>query len=374
MKRPRRRGKTQQALPVEEAWPEADGPTDAELEDEARITGWRASTAGLSGLATLTQIGAWVLVASGPLLGIAALVGSSSPAPGVPKAAPTSQQASGTGPSGFAQLYVAAYLKAGEGTEADLSPYFSGPVVLTSPPNSRSASQTVVVRIRAIESGYWSVTVAVRVASRNTKGAEIDAGVQYYRVGVQVLGPATADGSSTSGDITVGYTATSLPAQVAAPAALKPGELGYDTSGSGSTSGPATETVSFFLNAYLASSGELDRYTSPGVRLQPVSPAPYTEVKVTDVHVDSASAGEHGVPGDGATRRLLVTVDATDQDGRTFPLSYALTLTSRAGRWEVASLDDAPALKPGSKPSAAPTNTPGPDSEDAAASPTPSSS
>lgn len=78
------------------------------------------------------------------------------------------------------------------------------------------------------------------------------------------------------------------------------------------------------------------------------------------------------MPADGSKRRLLVTVDATDSDGNTFPLAYALTLQARAGRWEIAALDDAPALGPSSTPSAVagtPSTTSG---ESATASPSPS--
>ncbi|MFI1258941.1 conjugal transfer protein [Streptomyces netropsis] len=352
----------------------------AEAEGEDRI-GWQTTTAGLSGMTKLARVAAWVLVASGPLTGVAALLGSSSPAQGAPKKTSVARQASGTGPAGFATLYVEAFLEAGEGTEKALAPYYAGSLALTIPPGTRSVTRSAVIGARETAPGYWSVTVAATVSVKDKKGTAGPASVQYYRVGVQALGPENAGGTSSSSDAPVGYTATSLPAQVAAPEALKPGALGYGTSRGSSTSDPATDTAGGFLNAYLAGNGDLSRYTSPGVHLQPVAPALYTAVKVTHVDDDSTSAGDQKVPGDGAKRHLLVTISATDKDGRAFPLSYALELRSRAGRWEVAALADAPVLKPGSQPSTAPA-TPAPDSDGdstptpaaASASPSPSSS
>ncbi|MFE5301887.1 hypothetical protein [Streptomyces sp. NPDC056632] len=49
------------------------------------------------------------------------------------------------------------------------------------------------------------------------------------------------------------------------------------------------------------------------------------------------------VPGDGTRLRLLVALRATGHNEVRVPLAYALTLKARAGRWEIASLDGAPA-------------------------------
>lgn len=367
MGRAKRREKKAPESPVQ---PEAEEHEDGQ-EAGSGAGGWKASTAGLAGAARVTRVGAWVLVASGPLLGAAALLSPASPAQSASKEAPAVRQASsGTGPAGFAQLFVSTYLEAGQGSEKSLAPYYAGPVTLTAEPGTRSVGRAAVTASREVEPGYWSVTVAANVAVKDKKGSYGPAGVQYYRVGVQAVGPKAAGGAAASGDNT-GYTATSLPAQVAAPASLKPSDLGYGTNRGSGTADPAAETAGFFLNSYLAGKGELDRYTSPGVHLRPVAPAPYTEVKVTSAEDDSGSTGTQKVPSDGARRRLLVTVTATDKDGHTFPLSYALSLTSRGGRWEVAALDEAPVLKPGSQPSAAATSTPDPDGASAGPAPTP---
>ncbi|ATM24756.1 hypothetical protein SMD44_p10257 (plasmid) [Streptomyces alboflavus] len=348
MKLLRRKARRQQ-----QDWPEdavadavetAPAATEQDASAAAEASGWKTSTTGLAGLARLARLGAWVLIASGPVIGVLALMGSSAPAQSAPKSAPAVKSNASTGPAGFAQLFVGAYLEAGEGSEEKLAPYYSGSVALTHPAGTRSALRTQAMDAREVSSGYWSVTVAVNIAAKSKKGGYSDAGVQYFRVAIQ----------STGEDKTSGYTAVSLPAQVAAPAALKLGDLGYPTSRGSGANDPASDTAASFLKAYIAGQGELDRYTSPGVHISPVVPTPYTSIKVTGVQDDSADGTSAKVPGDGKRRRLLITVDAQDKAGHSFPLTYALGLTARSGRWEVASLDDAPATASASTPSAAP--------------------
>lgn len=346
MKRARRKARHEQQDWPENSVAETSEPAQTEQDDvdEQQSIGWKTSTAGLAGLTRLARAGTWALIASGPLIGAIALFGSSAPAQRAAKATPAVKSSASTGPAGFAQLFVGAYLEAGEGTEQNLAPYYSGSVALTHPAGTRSALRTQAMDAREVSPGYWSVTVAVNVAAKSKKGGYTDAGVQYFRVGVQ----------STGSDNTSAYTAVSLPAQVAAPAALKPGDLGYPTSRGSGSSDPASDTAASFLKAYVAGQGELDRYTSPGVHLSPVVPTPYTSIKLTSVQDNSEDNAGTKVPGDGVRRRLLVSIDATDADGNTFPLTYALGLTARAGRWEVSSLDDAPATAATSKPSSAP--------------------
>lgn len=346
---------------------EVAGPHTAE-DDE---TGWQSSVAGMSGIARLARFGIWVVIAAGPLLGSAALLSSASPSPGATKTPQQTRQASDTGPSGFAQLFVAAYLEAGEGAEKSLAPYYAGSVALTHAPGTRTATRTAAIASHEISPGYWSVTVAASIAAKTSKDSYRDAGVQYYRVAIQALGPRSAGGTTDTGTA-VGYTAVALPAQVAAPEALTPGGLGYGTSRGIGTSDPATQTAAAFLAAFLAGNGELDRYTSPGVEVQPVIPAPYTEVKISGVEDNSGDSADQSVPADGSKRQLLVAVDATDSDGNVFPLAYALTLQARAGRWEVSALDDAPELGPSSAPSAVPSAPSATGGNSATASPSPS--
>ncbi|TGB07394.1 conjugal transfer protein [Streptomyces sp. MZ04] len=370
MKRRRRQRKADEKQFVEaESWDE-EVPEAPEAEPDE--TGWKTSPAHLSGITRLVRLGVWALVASGPLLGLMAFVASSGPAQGVDKPTAVPTPASPVGPTGFAELFVSAYLQAGQGTERDLAPYYSGSVALAVKPGSRTATQSTVIASGEVQPGYWSITVAADVTAQDGKGKPKRLGVQYFRVGIQATGPVSAGGTATSATATTGYTATSLPAQVAAPAALKPGALAYESDRGSSSTDPAVDTAKGFLAAYLTGTSELDRYASPGARLKAISPAPYAEVKVTAVQDDATSAGQQKVPADGTVLHQLVQVDATDQSGSSVSLSYALTLTSRAGRWEVASVDDAPAIRASSAPSAAPHTTP--DADAGSATPSPSAS
>ena len=95
-----------------------------------------------------------------------------------------------------------------------------------------------------------------------------------------------------------------------------------------------------FLAAYLTGAGEVDRCLAPGVRLTAVSPAPFSAVIVRQISaIEEAAAGD-AVPGDGTRVHIQATAPAKDSSGRC-PLAYALTLTARSGRWEVAALTSA---------------------------------
>jgi hypothetical protein len=47
-------------------------------------------------------------------------------------------------------------------------------------------------------------------------------------------------------------------------------------------------------------------------------------------------------PEDGRSIDVLASVEGTDPDGRAWPLSYALRVTGRSGRWEVSGLSATP--------------------------------
>ncbi|WP_275562598.1 conjugal transfer protein [Streptomyces sp. 5-6(2022)] len=146
---------------------------------------------------------------------------------------------------------------------------------------------------------------------------------------------------------TTGYAATALPAQVAAPASLTASSLGAGTDRGSNAGDPETSAIASFLNAYLTGKRGLDYYTSPGVTLRPVTPAPYTSVRITDIADDSGNTGSTAVPADGTARQALVQVTAADSTGTAYPLTYA-----RGGRWEIAALGETPALQAGSTPAA----------------------
>lgn len=362
------------ALPDEQ--PDAEHDWDDESPEESG--GW--STGARANTTALLRWAAWGLLVTGPLLGAAAYLsipaaGSARPQPAASAPAATGAQ----GAAGFAQLFVGDFIAAGEGEQDRLSAYFPGAagVRLEGEPGWRSGERLTVVRLRQTADAVWSVTVAARITIRESAGrpAEKDgqggsstakkekeaeereareSTVRYFQVPV-ATGPAS--GGAT------GFTALAMPAEVSAPDRIKAPVLAYEEWSSALPSDPRTQAVTEFLSAYLTGTGELDRYLAPGTKLRPVTPAPYSGIAVDQLAIEEGgqdSAVVTTVPRDGTRLRLMVALRATDHDGVRAPLTYALTLSARAGRWEIKALDGAPApqsTRPASPPKsgAAPT-------------------
>ncbi|MFF9870090.1 conjugal transfer protein [Streptomyces sp. NPDC013953] len=333
-------------------WDIDEGPQD--------VAGW--STGAQANTAAAIRWTAWGLLALGPLLGALAYLSAPAEA-GVSqmKPVPTAPATTGAqGAAGFAQLFVAAYIEAGEGDQARLAAYYPDATGLRLEGDSgrRRGEQLTVVRLRQTDRGVWSVTVAARITDTTPSARPSDrpddkgdakAGaarsVRYFQVPVATA--PTPSGAS-------GYTALAMPAEVAAPEQIKAPALVYGPMRPALPADPRTQAVTEFLTAYLTGAGELDRYLAPGTKLNPVAPAPYTGIAVDSLAIEGEKGTEPvtTVPGDGTTLRLLVALRATGHDEVRNPLTYALTLKARAGRWEIASLDGAPA------PATAPTTPP----------------
>lgn len=315
---------------------------------EAVDTGWATtpvSTGAMANWTALVRWSAWGLLLTGPLLGGWALTSITQPVTVATRAeAPRAQPASSdaVAPSGFAEVYVAAYVKAGD-SDADaeeLAALYPAARSMSWSAKGKSqehAESASAVGVRQVSGGYWSVTVAARITGSD-KGS---GSVRYFQVPVR----ATAGSKGAA----AGWTATALPAEVAAPTASKGAapELSYGSAHAPLASDPAVRTVQDFLAAYLTGRGELDRYLSPGTTLHAVRPAPYTAVTVTQIadHGQGPAEGaEAQTPPDGVQRRLLVDVEADGKHTSGRPMTYAIELRSRDGRWEIASLEAAPAL------------------------------
>ncbi|MGW4784882.1 conjugal transfer protein [Streptomyces sp. NPDC004230] len=334
---------------------------EARAEDVEYVGGW--STGARANTSAIMRWAAWGLLVLGPVLGAAAIVRASAagqPSPVVAASAPAGTGSQGA--AGFATLFVAQFLTAGEGDQDELAAYYpaAADLQLEGAPGRRHGEQLTVVRLRQTDPEVWSVTVAARIVSTSAPRATADNGsadsrsnapgtsIHYFQVPVAV-GPAT--GGAT------GYIALSMPAEVAAPARIKTPELIYGPVQQAVPSDPRTQAVTQFLDAYLTGSGELDRYLAPGTPLSAIAPAPYTAADVDQMQIEGDQGSEPNttVPPDGTRTRLIVTVRATDQEGIRVPLAYALTLKARAGRWEIASLDGSPIP---AQPAPLPTPTP----------------
>ncbi|MFF1359616.1 conjugal transfer protein [Streptomyces sp. NPDC058297] len=336
---------------------------DQELDEQGGW--WMSPSTGSVAVATnLVRRLAWALLISGPLLGGWAIV--SQPAADA-HPAPVVQSSSGdtTGPGGFAEMYVAAFLRAGEGSQGELTAFYprAEDLELGGKPDAVQVGQIAAVRVKEVAPGrYWSVTVAARVlepAAKNmansTTSEQPLIRMRFFQVPVE----ADRDGGPLA--------ALALPAEISAPTGSAPkAELAYGAPLPAQASDPAVATLTEFFAAYLSGSGELGRYISPGTRLSSVRPAPYRSATVTQVAVentfqDSDGDGRIGAPAGRERLRLVVNVQAARPDGIARPLSYALTLAGRDGRWEVAALDATPQITlpdlPAT-PTAAPSNSP----------------
>ena len=300
---------------------------------------------GLASTTRAMHLGLWALLALAALGGLRALVAPAArAAPPAPKPpAPT------VGAEGFAELYVAAFVAAGQGTEDSLRPYFPQTVELRDVrPGALYVARTATVEARSVGERYWAVTVAAEVLSSGADGYR-PLGTRFYQVGVA----GSADG---------GLVATSLPAQVPAPPGAKPPPLEAGSLEDPRPDDAVSEAVTRFAQAFLTGAGELVRYVAPDANLRPVQPAPFTSVRLTRI-------GARDMPGPDKAQQVVAELRATDSAGRVEFLQYALELAQRAGRWEVRALLPAPPL---SRP-AATTSTTADASPATAPSPTPTS-
>ena len=280
----------------------------------------------------LSRVAVWTVIAAGPVaLAVAvtstpATVEAATPA----KPAAVRTEAAAADPAGYAQLFVSAWLRssADDATtaQARLAQSMAPDVELPDPAAGAQSKPESVTAVRSAQraDGAWSVTVAAQYA---------DGSVRYYAV------PVTADRSGTS------FAVTGAPGVVAGP-----GRADVPKSPYGVTvrEGDLPSAVGEFLAAYLSGAGEVDRYLAPGVRLSPVSPAPYTAVSVEQVLAVEEAAAAEKVPSDGTTAHVLAQVEARDTGGR-WPLAYELTLKARSGRWEVAALQSGTARDGGAR-------------------------
>lgn len=233
-------------------------------------------------------------------------------------------------PAGYAQLFVHAWLRSSaddtSSAQARLAQSMAPDVELPDPAADAQSTPQSVTAVRSAQrtGGTWSVTVAAQYS---------DGAVRYYAV------PVAADRVGAS------FAVTGAPGVVSGPVRAEVPKSSYGVS---VPEGDLSAAVGEFLAAYLTGAGEVDRYLAPGVRLSPVSPAPYTAVTVQQVSAVEEAAAAEQVPADGTKVRVLARVEARDSGGR-WPLAYELALKARSGRWEVSALESGTALDGGAR-------------------------
>ncbi len=295
-----------------------------------RALGQKAITAGLL-----------VAVACGPLaLVTAGINGQSRPAVAqVTGEQPLTAQEQSAGEHGAA--FVAAWLSATRDDEGTLSTYINPAAIGQLSATAWKYRDLAVVSVdRTDESDLMSVVVAANIEEFDME-SESGATVwprRYFAVTVRVTD--------------AGLSVVGLPAPIAAPAKEDSAvRLAYSQAVLPTSS--ARQTVEAFLSAYLAGSGDVSRYVTPGSEITAITPAPYMTLTVSDVKGDVEPSDN---PSTGSVVHVLATAEVTSASDQRLTTTYALTLTARDGRWETTSVDLAPmeSVTPGAVPSPSP--------------------
>ncbi|MFE6164055.1 conjugal transfer protein [Streptomyces sp. NPDC056486] len=281
----------------------------------------------------LVRTAVWVAVAAGPLALIASCarpdaVVRTQPAP-VTRAA--DEKVPAADPAGFAELFLDLWLRSGSDEQSAAAQQLRTMAPSIQPPSWGKSAPVAerLATVRRVHQGgaAWSVTVAVRFKARQTGAAE-EAAVRYFALPLVVKdtgkGPGTAQG----------FVVPAAPMEVAAPKALDEPDSPYGTQLRDESA--LAVTAGEFLGAYLGAEEGADRYLAPGVTLPALGGSPFEAVQVDEVRAQESTDGEAGA--DGAPVRVLVQATARDTSGGEWPLSYALNLTARDGRWEVTAL------------------------------------
>ena len=270
----------------------------------------------------------FIAIACGPIALFAAAA-----RPAAIAAAPTQTQAAGLtseqqSAGGYALGYVGSWLAATKDAPGDLGSY----VDLTSlrqlsaqPWEYRDLGVVSITPVK--DTAFINVVVAANVKELTVSDSSDTSSTTWPRRYFQV---AVSTGEDT-------LRVVGLPAQVSAPVQGKTTALVY--SQTISSSDPAAQTVSAFLGAYLAGSGDLSRFSSPGTEFTAVTPAPYVNVNVVELRSDVVPSK---TPADGDTVKVLATVSLLSPLEQQLTSTYTLTLTARASRWEVSAIDLAP--------------------------------
>ena len=183
--------------------------------------------------------------------------------------------------------------------------------------------------------GVWTATVSADVTAEGSKTAAH----RYFRIPVAV-----------SGSLTPSAQPLMLPAEVPGPGRRVP-NVRTSYPNQVSQTDPAYGMTAQFLNALLTGKDNISLYERPGTSIAAITNAPWKSVRITRLDVDDSRALNQ-VRVDGTKVHVLATVAMSAQEPKAGAVAvtsessatYALTLTSRAGRWEISSLDAAPQL------------------------------
>ncbi|MFE3144330.1 conjugal transfer protein [Streptomyces scopuliridis] len=291
----------------------------------------------------LVRMAVWATVATGPL----ALISSCARSDEVVRAQPApAARAGDTGassldPAGYAELFLGLWLRGGSDEDGAAARQLHAMAPSVQPPrwgeHVPAAERLTAVRSLRQGDGAWSVTVAVQF--KQTEAATgSDGALRYFALPLVIKDPGMSVGAARA------FVVPAAPMEVAAPAVLKPASPYGTQVPDGS---PLATTVGEFLTAYLGAGEGAGRYLAPGIALPAPTSASFTAVRVDAVHAVGRTDGTASA--DGGAIRVQAQITASDADGGRWPLSYALQLKARDGRWEITGLRSGLEASPGKK-------------------------
>lgn len=236
--------------------------------------------------------------------------------PGDPGTAPEAAEPP-IGLSGFAELYVSAYLTAaGPDQDATIRRFY--PAAPAAEPRTladRYATRIVTTGARETSPGRWDVEVAAEVLAYDGNGYRSD-GVHHFLVGI-----AASE---------YGLAATSLPARIAAPPSAPVPAV---VVGSPVEDESLLALVDGFLSALLIGEGDVRSYVAPSSPLVATQPPAYRSL--TGIETTALVAPD-------GTVRLRAVAVATPASGASIVVEYHLVVEESGGSWRIASLAAGP--------------------------------
>ena len=320
-----------------------DGLNDRQEDFESGSLTVATSTTAASSLLARGLV--YVLVAAivcGPLALLYVVTHQPEPPPAAVASDSPDRDARRAAAQEVAVQWTRAFLSTPAAQADQLAAYWSGP--LTLPSTAAAVSDATALDSAATAPGVWTVTVALDVTPAGGVRQR-----RYFQTPIAVAG----------GIHQAQATPMTVPAEISGPGPAAQPALAYPVAVS--STGAAGVTVHGFLTAFLAGTGDLTRWSAPGLAAVPVTPPPCADVLVAQLQASEDAAGlSTGLPADGTTVHLLATVTtrlppAIDGQADAFRTGqYLLAVTARAGRWEVSAIDNTPVVSAGSSAAAAP--------------------
>lgn len=285
--------------------------------------------------AQLGKVGVWAIAMFVVLAAIITFVNFFNPprpeAQTVEKGDTTKEQQVGD----YARGYVGAWLRATEDDHAELEQYATvgrGEVTETDP---IEFTDTGVASVSTNEQGMSTVIVSAKVKATVENPDETGAASAEEDKDPTTWVPAWYQVNI--------YDQNGTFAPVGWPAPVTPPDTGEAPAAEyrNQASPEVESTVNDFFRAYILGDGDVARLTHPNSTIRALGATPYSVVTINKITVEE----EHKeIPDEGTTAHALVNLSLGTGDQASRAATYALTLETRGGRWEVKTIDPSPAI------------------------------